>query len=210
MSERAYHHGDLPAAALDEVAAILRERGLGGVSLREVARRAGVSHSAPTHHFGSKAGLLTAFATQGYERLAAEVLGEVGNARPADGAEMLAAIGRGYVRFAMRHPEQFGVMFRPELLDPQDAALVAASDAAYALLRATVDRCRLEGLLDGADPETVAVAAWSLVHGLASLWLSGRMEGRIAETDPDHLAAAVCALFVSRVLPRPRPVPSST
>lgn len=202
MSKRAYHHGDLPAAALDEVAAILCERGIAGVSLREVARRAGVSHSAPTYHFGGKAGLLTAFATQGYERLAGEVLREIADSGASDGASTLEAVGRAYVRFAVANPEQFGVMFRLELLEPDDPAFAAASDTAYDLLVATVARCHEEGRLAGADPEVVAVAAWSIVHGLASLWLSGRLADRISATDPDRLAATISALFVERVLPR--------
>lgn len=196
-----YHHGDLRAALLDAVAQIVREKGPAGVSLREAARRAHVSHSAPAHHFGNKSGLLTAFAAQGYQRLAGDVLAMIAEAEPVDAPSTLAAVGRGYVRFAVSNPDQFGVMFRPELLDPDDADFQAASDAAYALLVATIARCAEEGRLDG-DPEVVAVAAWALVHGLATLWISGRVAPRIVERDPDRLAASVTSLFVERILPR--------
>jgi AcrR family transcriptional regulator len=197
----AYHHGDLPATLLKAVESAVAECGVSGVSLRDVARRAGVSHSAPAHHFGSKAGLLTAFATTGYELLADSVLTEVALSRPADGPGELAAIGRGYVSFAIAHPSHFEVMFRLDVLNPDDPEFVAASEAAYALLTETIERCRAAGRLHGRPAEVVAVSAWSLVHGLAALWLSGRLSERIVEQEPHRLAAAVAALFVEAVMP---------
>ncbi len=199
----AYHHGDLPAALLKAVESAVAEHGVSGVSLRDVARRAGVSHGAPAHHFGSKAGLLTAFATAGYELLASSVLTEVAVARPADGPSELAAIGRGYVSFAIGHPAHFEVMFRLDVLYPEDPEFVAASEAADGLLTATIERCRAAGRLHGRSAEVVAVSAWSMVHGLAALWLSGRLSERILEHDPRRLAAAVTELFVEAVLPPP-------
>ena len=199
----AYHHGDLPAALLAAVQNAVADGGVSGVSLRDVARRAGVSHSAPAYHFGSKAGLLTAFATAGYRLLAESVITEAAAADAGDGAAELAAIGRGYVRFAVGHPEHFEVMFRLDALDPANAEFVAASEAAYGLLTATVERCRAAGRLHGRSAEVVAVSAWSLVHGLSALWISGRLSERIAEQDPRRLAAAVSDLFVEAVLPPP-------
>jgi AcrR family transcriptional regulator len=198
-----YHHGDLPAALLAAVQGAVAEHGVSGVSLRDVARRAGVSHSAPAHHFGSKAGLLTAFATAGYQLLAEVVIKELAAAGAADGPAELAAIGRGYVRFAVGHPAHFEVMFRLDALNPGDAEFTAASEAAYGLLTATIERCRAAGRLHGRSPELVAVSAWSLVHGLSALWISGRLSERIAEQDPQRLAAAVSDLFVAAVLPPP-------
>jgi AcrR family transcriptional regulator len=199
----AYHHGDLPAALLAAVESAVADGGVSGVSLRDVARRAGVSHSAPGYHFGSKAGLLTAFATAGYQLLAQSVIEEVAACDIRDGAAELAAIGRGYVRFAVRHPAHFEVMFRLDALDPADASFAAASETAYGLLTATIERCRAAGRLHGRSPELVAVSAWSLVHGLAALWISGRLTERIAEHDPRRLAAAVSNLFTEAVLPPP-------
>jgi len=206
----AYHHRDLPAALLAAVESAVGDCGVSGVSLRDVARRAGVSHSAPAHHFGSKAGLLTAFATAGYHLLAESVIKEVAASDAADGAAELAAIGRGYVRFAVGHPAHFEVMFRLDALNPGHAEFAAASEAAYALLTATVERCRAAGRLHGRPPEVVAVSAWSLVHGLSALWISGRLSERIAEQDPQRLAAAVSDLFVEAVLPPARAVGSIT
>jgi AcrR family transcriptional regulator len=198
-----YHHGDLAATLLDAVAAAVAEHGVTGVSLRDVARRAGVSHGAPAHHFGGKAGMLTAFATRGFELLASFVLAEVVAAAGGDGPAELAAIGRGYVRFAVSHPTQFEVMFRLDALEPADPAFTMASEQAYGLLAATIERCRREGRLHGRSAEVVAVSAWSLVHGLSALWISGRLAGRIGEQDPERLAADVTSLFVQAILPPP-------
>jgi hypothetical protein len=91
------------------------------------------------------------------------------------------------------------------VLDSQNEDFSEASEAAYGMLTATVERCRAAGRLHGRDPEVVAVSAWSLVHGLSALWISGRLAGRIAEQNPDSLASAVSALFVEAVLPPPQP-----
>lgn len=197
----AYHHGNLPAALLEAVESAVADYGVSGVSLREVARRAEVSPSAPAHHFGNKAGLLTAFATEGYQLLAETVIKEATASQTADPAAELAAIGRGYVRFAIGHPAHFEVMFRLDALDLANSEFVAVSEAAYALLTEVIERCQSAGRLHGRSPEVVAVSAWSLVHGLSALWLSGRLSERIAEQDPQRLAAAVSALFVDTVLP---------
>jgi AcrR family transcriptional regulator len=185
------------------VESALADVGVSGVSLRDAARRAGVSHSAPAYHFGSKAGLLTAFATAGYRLLAESVIKEVAASDADDGAAELAAIGRGYARFAVGHPAHFEVMFRLDSIDPGNAELVAASEAAYGLLTAAVERCRAGGRLRGRSPEVVAVSAWSLVYGLSALWISGRLSERIGERDPRRLAAAVSDLFTEAVLPPP-------
>jgi AcrR family transcriptional regulator len=203
----AYHHGDLPAALLEAVERAVADCGVTGVSLRDVARRAGVSHAAPAHHFRNKAGLLTAFATAGYQLLAESVIAAVAGAGAADGAAEMAAIGRGYVQFAVGHPAHFEVMFRLDALNLDDPEFVVASEAAYGLLTATIERCRAAGRLHGRSPEVVAVTAWSVAHGLSALWLSGRLAERITEQDPQRLAAAVSDLFVGAVLPPPGRAP---
>jgi AcrR family transcriptional regulator len=191
---------DLPEALLEAVDEALRSSGPSALSLRDVARRAGVSHAAPAHHFGSKTGLLTAFAVRGYHRLGDSVLEEIDAAAPADGPATLAAVGRGYVRFAVREPACFDVMFRIDSLDADAPELVEATDQTYRMLVDTIERCRLEGYLQGHDPVLVAVAAWSIVHGLATLWISGWLEGRAGGAGPQELAAQVSELFVAAVL----------
>lgn len=197
---KTYHHGDLRHAMLDAVAAVVREHGIAQVSLREVARRVGVSHTAAIHHFGNKAGLLTAFAAQGYVEMAESVLASLSAARPKDGPAMLEAGGRGYVKFAVRDPERFQAMFQLDQLNRHDPHFVEARDAAYSLLTRAITRCHEEGYIGTADVRVVAAAAWSLAHGLSALWISGRLGERIGATDPNDVAAKVTRLFVDSVL----------
>lgn len=204
----AYHHGDLPAALLGAVQSTVADYGVSGVSLREVARRAGVSHSAPAHHFGSKAGLLTAFAATGYRMLAEAVLKEAAALGPADPAAEMSAVGQGYVRFAISHPEHFEVMFRLDAINPAAPEFTAARDAAYGVLAAAVGRCAAEGRLHGRSPELVAATGWALAHGLAALWISGRLSERTGEHEPQRLAAAALDLFTAAALPPPQPAVS--
>jgi len=191
---------DVARALLDAVDAALRETAVSSLSLRDVARRAGVSHASPAHFFGNKAGLLTAFAARGFGGLAGSVIDEVVASAPEDGPGQLAAIGRGYVRFAIAEPSLFEVMFRADVLDVRDPALTQATESAYALLTSTVEQCAAEGALTGRDPAVVAIGAWSIMHGLASLWTSGWLAGRSPIDDPSQLAALIGDLFVDAVV----------
>lgn len=175
--ERSYHHGDLPRALVDAAAAVVGERGPAHATLREVARRAGVSHAAAAYHFGGKAGLLTELAAEGFRMLRARLGAEL-----AGGGTFLD-VGVAYVRFALEMPAHFEVMFRPELYRRDDPDLRAAADAARAVL---VENA---GVLGG-DPRTAAYAAWSLVHGLATLLLDDLVEADLA-ADPEGLARRV-------------------
>jgi AcrR family transcriptional regulator len=200
-ARREYHHGDLRSALLDSVGRIVRENGPSLVSIREVARRARVSHAAPAHHFRNKSGLLTAFAAQGFDRLADTMGATIAASRAAAPPDVLAAMGRGYVRFAVEHPAHFAIMFRVELLDEADEAFARASDRAYGPLVATIRDAVEQGYLD-ADPLVAAASAWSLVHGLAALWIGGGMQRRTGAADPNAMADAVTQLFVSSVMKR--------
>lgn len=160
-----YHHGDLKAAILAQAAVLVAAKGADGVSLRELARAAGVSHAAPAHHFTDRRGLFTALAAQGWHRLAAALA----DARPEFGDAALA-----YVRFATENPGHYAVMFDRSLVDPDDADLVAARSAAGAELSAgvrTLNDPRAEK-----DSPAAELAAWSLVHGFATLWLNGAID----------------------------------
>jgi AcrR family transcriptional regulator len=161
MSRDAYHHGDLKAAILTQAATLVAERGADGISLRELARAAGVSHAAPAHHFTDRRGLFTALATEGFRLLAAALT----DARPR-----LVDAARAYVRFALDHPGHYAVMFDKSLYDDTDVGLVAAAAAASAELNRGV--AILDDAHARADPEGAALAAWSLVHGFSMLWLN--------------------------------------
>jgi AcrR family transcriptional regulator len=191
---------DVRARLLAAIEQILVEHGTSQVSLREVARRAGVSHATPGHYFANKRGMLTAYAALAWARLGSTVTEGIAAARPPDGPALLATIGNSYVRFAVQNPEMFRLMFNLDELDAEDPAFRAASDAAYAALASTVARCVAEGRCAPEQAETVIVASWSLVHGLAGLWISGRLRARLGERDPEVLAAAVCDFYVSSCL----------
>jgi AcrR family transcriptional regulator len=178
---RPYHHGDLRQALLDAAVQAILEVGPAAVSLRDLARRTGVSHAAPAHHFGDKAGLLTAVATDGFRRLAATL----GEAYQATGNFL--EVGVAYVRFAVTHRAHFEVMFRPELYHTDDPELVRARDAARALLYPPAAEAANEG---GADDVRAAVAAWSLVHGLATLWLNQNLPPQLGD-DPEQITREV-------------------
>lgn len=199
MPERALRERLL--AAVEE---LLLERGPHEVSLREVARRADVSHAAPGHHFRNRRGMLTAYAAHGYLALVAAMVEEISRHPPANARDQLAAIGRSYVRFATERPGRFALMFQPEHLDRNDPALTAASDAAYGFLASTVARCIAEGEIPPERAPVAGIAAWSLTHGLATLWISGKIRERTQLADPGPMAAAVTAMFVEALFAPPR------
>ncbi len=164
-----YHHGDLPNALLKAVAEIVEEKGAANVSLREAARRAGVSHSAPAHHFGDKEGMLAAFAERGFEILRREATTALESAAGRSALDRLAAVGAAYVRFAVDHTPYFDVMFRSGIDTPSHEHLYARAANALAVLMSAVDDLISEGGYTEVDPRHLTVYFWSLAHGLASL-----------------------------------------
>ena len=175
-ANRGYHHGNLRATLLTAAADELRVVAPGELSLRELARRAGVSHAAPAHHFGDKAGLLTAVAADGYRMLADE-LGRAERERHS-----FLEVGVAYVHFAVTHRAHFEVMFRPEMYHRDDPELRAASAASARSLYGA----------EHAEGVTLAsgVAAWSLVHGIATLWLNGNLPEGLGD-DPEEITRVV-------------------
>ena len=181
---RPYHHGNLRREILDAALDEIRERGPMGLSLRELARRAGVSHSAPGHHFGDKTGLLTAIAVEGYE-----FLGEaLAQAHDAGG---FLEVGLAYIAFAVDHPAHFEVMFRPDLYQHDDPSLVVAQAETTQLLYGPAGDA-----FPDADAQRTGIAGWAFVHGFASLWTTGNLKHRLGD-DPISAARAVApALFL--------------
>ena len=163
-----YHHGDLPNALLAAVAEIVEEKGAANVSLREAARRAGVSHSAPAHHFGDKEGMLAAFAERGFEILGDEMATAVQDAG-GSALDHLAGVGAAYVRFAVDRTPYFDVMFRSGIDTPSHEHLYARAASTLAVLIGAVDDLISEGGYTEVDPRHLTVYFWSLAHGLASL-----------------------------------------
>jgi AcrR family transcriptional regulator len=156
----------LPHVLRDAAVGVILDKGLGGFSLREVARRAGVSHAAPGYHFGDVRGLLTAVAIEGFETLYRETL-EAGQGID-DPLERLKAIGRGYVRVGVRHPAHCEVIFRDDVIDADDPRVAHAGLLAYGVLEATVTEIAERHNL--AMPVTDAARlCWSAMQGLVQL-----------------------------------------
>jgi AcrR family transcriptional regulator len=173
---REYHHGDLRRALVDAAAALAAEKGIAGLSLREAARSAGVSHAAPYHHFKDKAALLAAVAEEGFLRLDAFQRNALESAarRPAS---RLRALGKAYIDFAIKNPHYFRVMFRKDLVEPAAyPSLQEVSGRTFDRLFAAVGDCL--GSLSKAEAMPLSITAWSLVHGLASLWLDGPLSNQ--------------------------------
>jgi AcrR family transcriptional regulator len=170
-----YHHGDLRNALLAAAEVVLAERGVEGFTLRECARRAGVSHAAPAHHFGDVTGLLTAVAVLGFETLTQFM--RQARAGIEDPVARLRAIGRGYVAFAREYPERFRLAFGRHRLNPEDPALQAAGREAFAELETTIRLIARAGdePLSG-DLLAALMHAWSVVHGYAHLLLAGQFD----------------------------------
>jgi AcrR family transcriptional regulator len=177
-SRRPYHHADLRAALLAAAVATIEDNGAAGMSVREVARRAGVTHTAATYHFGDRAGLLAAVAAEGYALLAGALVAASQEQRG------FLEMGVAYVRFAIAHRAHFEVMYQPRLYDPDDRAVQAAKQETAALLYGSRNATN-EQLAAG-------VAAWAIVHGFVTLWLNDNIPSRLGD-DPEDIARAVAS-----------------
>ncbi|MET9593688.1 TetR/AcrR family transcriptional regulator [Streptomyces sp. NPDC006516] len=185
-SERTYHHGDLRRAVLTAALDVIEADGPDALSLRDLARRAGVSHAAPAHHFKDRTGLLTAVAAEGYA-LFADALADAAGLRER---------GVAYVRFASDHPAHFQVMFRPELLRADDPALLAAKSRATEELRAGIGE--LPHTAHGDEARLAGIAAWSLAHGFATLLLSGNLTDALEGRTPEDVFRTLAGLVFAR------------
>jgi AcrR family transcriptional regulator len=192
-----YHHGNLRAALLEAARLELEETGLDSFSLRKVARRAGVSHAAPAHHFGDVSGLLTALAAEGYRRFVRAM--EAGQARMGPGPRaQLQGAGLGYAEFAVTEPALFRLIHGSDLTNYADTELSAAAEAAFRhLVRLTV---ALTGRAED-DPETEreVAAIWAMAHGASDLVRTGRLKAVSALDGPARERAMLDLL--DRVIP---------
>ncbi len=172
--EKSYHHGDLRRAILDAAERRLTDNGIEAVTIRACARDAGVSPAAPIHHFGSLKGLLSALAARGFEQLVSRLDADLaGNRHP--GPSFLVGA---YVAFAVAAPRMFDLMWREDVLDPEDADLARAR-------RVALERLRSLSASQVADDDgrLRAIRTWSLAHGLATLLLHGRILTALGDPD---------------------------
>ncbi|MFN3322789.1 MAG: TetR/AcrR family transcriptional regulator [Bryobacteraceae bacterium] len=165
--QRPYHRENLRSTLIAAGLAVIAESGVRGLTLREVARRAEVSHNAPYRHFDSKQALLAAIATEGFERLAAEVreAGRAGNPP----IEQLLAGCEAYLAFARRHPAHYEVMFSEQVQKAEFADCARAAEGAFAGLVQAIEVCRRERFLAEGDSREQARVVWSLLDGMAHL-----------------------------------------
>jgi AcrR family transcriptional regulator len=195
-----YHHGDLRAACLRAAVELLEEDGATALSLRAVARRAGVSPGAPYRHYADRDELISAVAAVGYRELAEHLAAHPSPSTPDD----LAAVAVAYVQFALDRPALFRVMFG-EPCDRDNSERVAATAAISEYVGAIVRQS-----FPGANVEAMSTAVWALVHGLAFLHLDGKFDASTPAVVADRVRAAVHALLTaSDAAARPRAAGSS-
>jgi AcrR family transcriptional regulator len=187
-SKATYHHGDLRAELVRAAMELLEERGESALSLRAVARRAGVSPAAPYRHYADREALVSAVAAVGYRELAERLAA----AHPSPSTpEQLASVAIAYVQFALERPALFRIMFG-EPCDRDNDERVAATAAVSQYVRAIVERSFPE-----ADADALATAIWALVHGLAFLHLDGKLDAPTPSVMADRVTAAIQALLAA-------------
>jgi AcrR family transcriptional regulator len=191
-----YHHGSLRDALVDACVAVIEAEGIGAVSLRRVAREAGVTSAAPYHHFADRSALLAAIAVHGSQSLEARLREAVAGA--TDAVRALGLVIETYVEFASVHPGYVHVMLRPELYEPEkhpDAA--RAGEGSIMLLTDIVVACQREGSAPPGDPDTLVGLVWALCVGIVTLWLDGPLEQRCVTlgTTPQELTTRIATLL---------------
>jgi AcrR family transcriptional regulator len=201
-----YHHGDLSRALVATAEELLAERGVEGFTLRECARRAGVSHAAPAHHFGDVGGLLTELAASGFERMTAAIV--AAKARARDPEKRLLVGHLAYVEFALAHPALFRLMFHSEHVNRNAERTRSAGGAAFETLKEAT-----AGVRGYAGPQVRAFEAWrdpelleqwSLVHGLATLAIEGQLGPRLTHRQIMATVRAVLKLCIAALAGRNR------
>jgi AcrR family transcriptional regulator len=192
-----YHHGNLREALIAAAIQILVEEGINALSLREVARRAGVSQSAPYRHFADKEAVLAAVAAAGFRALACAMRQAAAGAESP--ARRVMALGQGYVSFGTQHPCLLRLMFSAEIANKSAyPELQAAGQTAYGLIRDAIVAHLAQAKATPIDPEVATVTAWALVHGLATLLIDRQIDGEISATpNEEALIAAVTAILIN-------------
>jgi len=176
IPRKPYHHGNLQKALLQASIQLIAEIGPSAFTLREVARRAGVSHNAPYRHFNDKDSLLAAVAAQGYRELNDAMLRAAN--RQSDARNRLKRAGLAYIAFALRRPEHFTVMFDAPFSRRMHPEAAGASERAFSTLLSFVQDCQDQRLLPSGPPLQFALLAWTMVHGIAKLATTGRLPYR--------------------------------
>ncbi|HEX6362320.1 MAG TPA: TetR/AcrR family transcriptional regulator [Albitalea sp.] len=201
---RTYHHGDLKNALQAAASALIAERGVDAVSLREISQAAGVSHTAAYRHYADKQALLADLAEAGFRELAALSRHAIERVRGGP-VERLEACGRAYVEFGVRQPHRLHLMFGGAIADWQaHPSLAGASEELAGLLAETVKAGQDSGELRAGDLGDLTLTAWSLVHGLALLLVGRRIPGVKVDAAFARHAAQRCVSLLTEGLRAPR------
>ncbi|MES2833158.1 MAG: TetR/AcrR family transcriptional regulator [Pseudomonadota bacterium] len=196
-----YHHGNLVEALIQATIALIEERGVEAVSVREVAKRAGVSAGAPFRHFKSKTALFTAVAEQAMERLTEAVRTELERTGDVDPIIAIHAIGRGYLAWALTNPTHFQVISSRSLIDFHGSQrLVEQNEAIRLIMVDLVARAQREGRLRaGTDPETLMLSLRAFSYGVARMWIDGHFREWRVEKPPLEAAFAALDQFIALI-----------
>lgn len=207
---RGYHHGELRQALLTAGHELVAERGIDGFTLREVARRAGVSHNAPYHHFADKSTLIRELAAQAMHGLR-DAMAAGRDRATGTALDRLQGVGQAYVLFAVERPVDFRLICKPEqhgLAEGETCPVEAAAGEAFAVLMGVLEEAREQGELVDGDLGGLALTCWSTVHGLSVLYLDG-LTGKVGGPDlHPETAAAIVTAFVRRGLAAVPPQPN--
>jgi AcrR family transcriptional regulator len=200
---------DLRARVLAASLALLETEGLAALSLREVARRAGVSHQAPYHHFADREAILAALVTEGFDDLASRLARALDDAPTNAPAEASLAMGLAYVDFALSRPGIFRVMFRPELVDQRRFAEAdAAGERSFAVLTRLIER--IGTAKTPAEAQTQASLHWAVVHGLATLFVDGKLGSELKTNEAKTAHARQVLTLFSGLQTQEKPVRRGT
>ncbi|MFL7871169.1 MAG: TetR/AcrR family transcriptional regulator [Anaerolineales bacterium] len=184
MAATPYHHGDLKNALIKAGTEILASEGLGGLSLRKVAKQAGVSHAAPYAHFKDKQALIAAISTEGFKQLHSQIE-SVKKTYQANPGSLLIETAWAYVQFALNEPDRFKLMFSSALEKEKEYPdFVEISQKNFRQLVDIVEICQGANILKSGDSELIALSVWGTVHGFVSLLLEGQISHSVLEKAP--------------------------
>ncbi len=184
MADTPYHHGDLKNALIKAGVEILAEEGLGALSLRKVAKQAGVSHAAPYSHFADKQALIAAISTEGFKQLYVQIKSVLA-AYKDDPENLLIETAWTYLQFALNEPDRFKLMFSSVLEKEKEYPdFVEISQKNFSQIVEIVEICQQAGVLKQGAPDLIALSLWGTVHGFTSLLLEGQISHTVLERTP--------------------------
>ncbi|MEW6401410.1 MAG: TetR/AcrR family transcriptional regulator [Chloroflexota bacterium] len=202
MPKKNYHHGDLKNSLVSAAITILAKEGVAGMTLRKVARKAGVSHAAPYAHFSDKQALIAAISTEGFRRIYSAMDNAIA-CYPDDPLDQLVAAAWAYVQFGFNDPDHFKVTFSSVLEKEKDyPAFVEISQQTFSRVVGIVAACQRTGILRDGPPEVLAVGIWAQLHGLVSLLIEGQISHTILD---EHSPREIFVKTLSQFLLVPVP-----